>query len=594
MLKITKAIVNGQRNLIGFMIKGKESEMGGMSNNVIERGYPIDHMIKTKFSNSQISTVSNKLTEKGSFKINELPMVVYNPNAMSPADEYIEVDNTINLIGRYVQNNENIGFRVQFSDGSEDNMKYANVILICKWFRPGNFSIRHSSTGNLYICGKKDGISLADLPATIIGEKPEVTPKKMKSAAKAPQVKFNGSVESGFDILDIYGFIKDCNGAVIKLPTEGYVAASEKGETVTEGFTSLGIGEVASPVPLYNATKLNVNAGFKKVGIVPVAINGQVTNVTSFVFRSKSLFLKGENYMKKFGIAVPTDKAADLLKQLGASLAIEQITDPAIINPLSQVINVKNLSFYTVDSSKIDLISEKKREASIMSAKQLVELCKKQYELKLLSKALGPKGGILKELKAGLTAADVAEATGKKLFGIFSMMNSEALDAISAAGIDIYTGAYTVPGKPVVSSKKESDESVDTDIEIEYTLAGFDAGKLTGSKIIEAVKANDTTKVPEGVIKYVKAILDMSDAVEAYNAAKKLYDATEAKLTEISKKFWMHNASMYIAGNKNTIHTHDAKQWVASTSTRVKTANVYECKAKGAEGLSVKCKGVTI
>lgn len=592
-LKLTKTIVNGQRNLIGFMVTGKERDMGGFSDAVVERGYPTDQLIKMGFSNTQISVVKGKFVERGNFKINSLPMCVY-VGGTDPANEYIDIDNTVNLIGRFVQNNENVGFRVRFSDGSEDNLKYANVILLCKWFKPGNFAIRSSSKGNMYICGKKDGISLDKLPETIIGEAPEVKPKRMKSAAKENVPTFNGAIESGFDILDIYGFIKDCNGSIIKLPTEEYIAASEKGETVTEGFTSLGIGEVASPVPLFNATKINVNASFKQVGVVPVSINGQQTNITSFVYRSKSIFLNGENYIKRFGIAVSSDKEAELVKTLGASLALEKITDESIIRPLSQVIDASSLAFYKVNTDKIDLISEQKRKDSVLTAKQIVTLCKKQYELKLISKAFGPKGALMKELKEEIGESGVALAKNKKLFGLFSMMNEQALEAVSSAGIDIYSGAYTVPGKPTASASKGGSGEDNEAVEIEYTLKGFDASKVTGKQIIEFAKANDTTVLPASVVKYVNDIISIEDPIKRYEAANKLYLQAEDKLSDLNKKLWMHNASMYLAGNKSRIHTHDAKKWIPDTTSKVKKAQVYMCTEKGTEGLTVKFTGVTI
>ena len=148
MLKLTKCIVNGQRALIGFMVKGKESEMGGFSSNEIERGFPIDSLIQTNFSNNQMSVVKAngkaKLVAKGNFKMNTLPMCVYAPGNPT-GNDYIDIDNSIDLIGRFVQDNENIGFRVRFSDGTEDNLKYANVLMLSNWFRPNNFSIRTSS-----------------------------------------------------------------------------------------------------------------------------------------------------------------------------------------------------------------------------------------------------------------------------------------------------------------------------------------------------------------------------------------------------------------------------------------------------------------
>ena len=587
MVKIIKTIVDTNRNLIGFMMEGKEKEFGGFSNEVIQRGVPTDNLLQKRFSNNQIAVVNNRIVEKGNFRINSLPMTIYT------GDGYVDLDNSITLTKRFVQDNKNIGFRVRFSDGSEDNFKYENVLMLCHWFRPGNFAIRTSSKGLQYICGKK-GVSLDDIPAEIIGEEPAKKAKRLKSAAKEKTPEINGAIESGFDILDIYGFINNCKGCVIKLPSEEYKAASEDGETITEGFTSLGIGEVASATPIFNPTKLNVNAGFKKVGIVEVPINGTKQNITTYVFRTKSIFHNGDNYMKKFGIAVPTENEEQLVKTLGASLALEKITDSTVTAPLGQVIDAKSLAFYKVDASKVDLISANKRKESIMTAKQLVALCKSQYELKLIEKAMGPKGGLMKNLKASLGDAGVAEAKGKTVAGAYSMYSKEGLEAVAAVGIDIYTGAYAVPGTPYAGAKGTSSGDATSQVEIEYTLKGYDASKLTGSKILDAAKNNDTTVLPASVIKAINEVTSITDLAKQYDKASALYSAVAAKTAEINKKLWMHNASMYIEGNKSRIHTHDAKNWTPDTTTRVKTANVYACKAAGCEGLTIKFKGVTI
>lgn len=587
MIKITKAIVDTNRNLIGFMMEGKEKEFGGFSSEVIQRGVPVDNLLQMRFANNQIAVVNNKIVEKKNFKINSLPMTIYT------GDGYVDIDNSLTLTKRYVQNNKNIGFRVKFSDGSEDNFKYENVLMLCHWFRPDNFAVRTSSKGLQYICGK-NGVSLDDIPADIIGEEPAKKAKRLKSAAKEKTPEFNGTIENGFDILDIYEFINSCNGCVIKLPGEKYKAASEDGETTTEGFTSLEIGEVASATPKFNPTKLNVNAGFKKVGVVGVNVNGARQNITSYVFRTKSIFYNGDNYMKKFGIAVPTQNEEQLVKTLGASLALEKITDNTVTAPLGQVIDAKSLAFYKIDASKVDLISAAKRKESIMTAKQLTALCKLQYEVKLIEKAMGPKGGLMKTLKDVLGDTGVAEAKNMQVAGVYAMYSEEGLDAVKAAGIDIYTGAYTIPGKPVAKTKTASSGDATPAVEIEYSLKGYEASKLTGSKILDAAKRNDTSALPASVIKAINEVTSITDFKEQYDKASALYDAMTAKTEQINKKLWMHNASMFIEGNKNRIHTHDAKNWIPDTNTRVKTANVYACTMAGCEGLTLKVKGTTI
>ena len=243
-IEVSKTIVNGQRGLIGFVLKGRERDLGGFSESQVERPMPLSELIKMRFSNTQITIVNNRVIERGKFRINTLPMVVYN----EVTNNYVSIPNDVTMIERFVQDNENIGFRLRFADGSEENLRYENVITLCKWFKPSNFCIRTSTKGKAYIAGK-NGVGLETIKETIIGKKPEVTPKKKKSAAKEKRVAISGDFERGFDILDIYDFIRECNGSIIKLPSEDYVATTEGGAKEVEGFTDLGIGEVSSPIP---------------------------------------------------------------------------------------------------------------------------------------------------------------------------------------------------------------------------------------------------------------------------------------------------------------------------------------------------------
>ena len=586
MLKLKKTIVNTNHELIGFIISGKEKEMGGMSDAVVEHGYPLKSIIQIKLFNNQIAVNGNTICERNNFKINSLPMVMYDGNIYKP------MDNSVNIIHRFVKDNENVGFTIQFSDGTTSNFEYTSLVTLLKWYRPDNFNLRQSSKGNVYVCGK-NGMSLGNIPCTVIGEEPENKPKRLKSAAKTPQSVTSGAVFKTFDILDVYDFINSCNGLVIKLPNEQYVAHSEGGVVSFDNFNTLGMGEVAKPVPLFNDSKLNVNANFKQVGMVNVEINGMKQNVVSYVHKTKTIFLNGENDIKKFGIAVPTAQANNLISKLGGSLALAPLTDENIISNLRQVIAAKELSFFTVDASKLDLISKSKRASSILPNIELVELCKKRFELKLVSKALGPNGGILKELKSVLTVDDMAEARDRKPFGIFSTMTKEGQIACQNAGIDIYTGAYTVPGEKKASTSSGSG-SVSVNVEIEYKCDKYDDSKFTGGKVLEAVRNNDRTVVPDTVFNVVAGIDSIMDNREKYKKAKEVYDNIANSLAVINKKFWLHNCSMYLEGSKAKIHTHDAANWTPDMKTKVKKASVYECTDKTAYGLKVIFTGVVI
>ena len=95
MVKIIKTIVDTNRNLIGFMMEGKEKEFGGFSNEVIQRGVPTDNLLQKRFSNNQIAVVNNKIVEKGNFRINSLPMTIYT------GDGYVDLDNSITLTKKW-------------------------------------------------------------------------------------------------------------------------------------------------------------------------------------------------------------------------------------------------------------------------------------------------------------------------------------------------------------------------------------------------------------------------------------------------------------------------------------------------------------
>jgi hypothetical protein len=604
MIKLTGTIVNTERNLVGFMITGTDKDFGGYaSTSTITKSESIASLIQRKFQNSQIAVVNGKIVEKGNFKIHDLPMALLNKRGNEYS--FIPVGNKMILTQRYMENDENIGFRVKFEDGSEDNITYTNVLVLSKWFKPGNFVIRSLSNGKQFIAGKPSVLTLNDLPAVDMSTRQpksqEESAKRTKSGAKHTENKINGSVETGFDILDLYDFIETNGGCTIYLPTEKYEAATKGGNAKAENFTSLGIGEVATSKPDYSSSKINVNNSFKKVGIVPVEINGINQNIVTYIHRTKSVFLRGENYIKKFGIAIPVDKEQELVKFFGRSLALEKITDPSVTNPLGQVINSKGLVFYKIDASKLDLLSANKRKESIKTVEQLSQMCEALNTYKLISKAMGPRGGIMKMVKDELGEVALNNELERKPFGIFSAMNENALNAIANAGIDIYTGSYTAPaveGKDASADKAKNKKTLastdeDESVEITYVLGGLT--DMTGAKIVETVQyGNKAGKLPKEVCDSVNQILSIEFGAKRYEAAKKVYDIVNKNIDKLNKDFWKHNAAMFIEGNKVKVHTHDSSEWEYTENTKVKTAKVYRCTKAGFENLEVRLKGTEI
>ena len=578
MIKYTKVIVDSNRNLKGFIAEVSGNKFFTDKNAPVERPFSIEDIVRGRMSNGQISVSKGKIATKPGFSINSLPMTVYN------GKEFIDVDNRIKLVTRYVQNNENIGFKVVFGDGSEDNIKYENIIRMSDWFKPDNFVIRTSESGKKYIAGKP-GVRLDELPEITLGEKSNA--KRTRPAAKTVSKTIVNNLENGYDILDLYNFIADCNGCVINFPTEKYEAVG--GKTDNGAFVSYGIGEVASANPKFTSDKINVNAQFKKVGYVPCEIQGNKQKVTTYVFRTKSIFLNGENYINKFGVAVPKENANALLQKIGKSLSISEITDKNVITPLGQVIDTPSeLSFFQIDTSKLDLLSVEKRKNSIMTADNIVETCKRRYVANLLTKYTSYK---MKEIKIVIGAVAAERAAGNNIFIPFRIYNQDALNAIEAAGINLYTGAYNAPYSPEASKKKSTSASVGETVSIEYILQGFDASKLTGSKIETLANNEDLSKIPKDVIQVVKEVSMLGNPAEQYAMLTKINKRAQAEMEGINKLIWLHIASMYIDGNKQNIHTHDKNDWLPA-NTRVKTADVYRHSTY--ESLAIKIVGVSI
>lgn len=583
-LKIIKTIVSTNRLLIGFYIKGEGADFGAVTQQEIEKAMSLEQLAQVKFSNNQISVTLDdrgnpRIIEKQNFKLNSLPICIYD------GIKCVNIPNSIEIITKFVMHNESIGFRVRYGDGIEDNIRYNNLIAISKWFNPVNFSFRKYSNGKTSICGK-NGNSLSLIPEVKIHDNKDKAHINNEEVNREKPVELSSdSLKNEIDILDIYNFIADSHGYVINLASERYKSVTTSVVSSSDlPFSSIGIGEVASPYPAYNASKINVNALFKKVGIVNIEVNGQNVNIVTFVHRYKSIFLNGDNYIKKLAIAVPIEETKKLVDSIGSSLKLNELTDTTIIQPLSQVINVKELKFFTVDTNNIDLISKQKRESSILSAYDIAKLCKRMYELKLISKFLGTKGGLLKQLKQELPSSIVTEKENKKITPYFSIMSQPVLDKLKEIGVDIYTGAY-------VKADRNKFKNNESSIEIEYSLLSHDASKMTGAAIGELLDYSPLD-LPEKVVNICDEVLAVQDKAEQYELANKVYKMVDNMIKDLNKTLWMHNASMYIDGGKSKVHCHDSEKWQLLDNENGKNGSIY--KSIEVPGLTVRLIGVSM
>lgn len=575
MIKLLNSIVDDKRRLIGFIAEGKDKEFDGFTDEKIQKPVRLSWLADRNFKNNQVAVSNNGIQQLANFKINELPMVAITP------DGYVNVDNSMKLIGRYMSNNKVVGFDVELA-GDKARYTYKNVIDLSFWFKPENFIVKTSSTGKMFITGKP-GVKLGDLPTEVIGEKSKA--KRPRSGATAP-TSVDGHIDNVFDIMDLYSYIQSLNGQVLMLPTEKYVRTGTATTAAASTFIEMGIGEVASPFIEVGETKLNANTNFKKPGMVNVPAGGGSIPVQTFVYRKKTIFRNGDNHIKKFGVVIPKSKSDEFVQAFSKGMVITPITDNNITQPFSALIGRNDVDFFEVDATKVDMFSKDKIKNSILTNKQIYELTDSLYRDKLIAKYLGTRAGLLKELKnAGVM---IEEASGRQIMPMFAAMNDEFRNSLEACGIDLYTGSFTDTQPVDRSSKSKGDKKIDDTVSIQYAIDGKDAGKIT-YKMMD----NGSDKVPADILKLVETFKNIADDAEKARKARELLRKTEKHMDEIKLKLWMHKCAMFIEGKYEKIHTHNKTQWALNTKKRTK-AKFYNCLDPQAEGLMVGLENVDI
>lgn len=589
MIKLVKSLVDDKHVLVGFIIQGKEREFGGMTDVEVARSIPLQSLRQSSFKNNQIKIERGSIVELGQFRVNTLPM------GKIIGNDIIDMDNSITITKRFMMDNENIGFAVQFGDGETLNVRYEALLNYAVWFKPSNFVVRTVGSRQ-FIAGKPGVMRLEDLPCEVIGDAP--TRKTAKSGAKDKDKKISkatqAQVGTGIDIISFYDWIMKNHGAYLHLEGTPYVAKTvEKVKTDQEQlFMPLKVSEVCTSALQFNPQNLKVNAPFKKAGIVNVQISGQNIPVVTYLDRTKSLFIGGRDYIHQFGIAIPQSVENELINNFGPSLALTKLSDEALIKSLNQVINSsETLIYYIVDAKNIDMVAKDKIPRVVKSAKSLYQLVLDLNDCKVISKCFSNRGKFMKQLKAELGDMEAADAVSKKPVGIFAMMNEADLARVIDMGFNPYTGGFN---PPATDTKKKSSNK-NEEITIEYSIAGKTISSETGDKLIEMAKSGDTSKMSPQVLADILKVISISDAKERYAKATETAKKYEHTQRELEKALWLHNTAMVILGNGRVIHTRDYSKWELDEkgTARVKAGQVFRCNEADCEGLAVKFTGVS-
>lgn len=562
-MKLYKTIVNEAYKLIGFIVKGTAQEFGGFGNGSIERPVQTGELIKSNFNNEQVEVRGNKLHEKKGFKFSDLEMVMYKDNS------FIAVGNEIKILRRVLVNGKLKGFDISIGGTGNYRYTYENVIRLCSWCKPENFTIRVTSNNTAYIAGKN--IRLQDLPEEEVGHNVETSKRKRTQYGGQKQEILNKEEELSTSLLELYSYIKSCDGVIIKLADEHYKAAGVQTMVTPDTFMPLGVGEIGSPYIDFSNSSLNANTLFKKVGTISAEICGNVNQLYTFTWSSKSLFVNGANYIKRFGIGVTKDVADKIIQKFGEKLVTRVINDKRVITPIVSLTGKKDYVFFEVDTTKLTIMNKETAKECYLSNKEVYDIVKELTALKVNQKIMN---GYIKHLKEENPNLNLNK--GKELFGLYRGMTKEALLEIASLGIDIYTGAYTVKEKveKSVAAEISEKESVSNRIEVEYSLAKVNLAKITYASISDAIQNNK--EITEYCSDMTKKVIKMPGQ-DGIDGAKAYLEYIKDKISKLTYKLWLHRMAMYTLGkDKLYMSESDLGEW-SEKKSRAKTGKQYEC-----------------
>ena len=283
--------------------------------------------------------------------------------------------------------------------------------------------------------------------------------------------------------------------------------------------------------------------------------------------------------IKKLGVVIPADKESELLTKFGRSMALTEITEPGMIQPISMLIGRIGMKFYEVDTSKIGIIAKSKLSSMVMDTPKLYYSVMQLTVSKLRIKYIN---GLLKELQE--MGCVVESEKIKDIAPQFAAMNTTDLEILSENGVDIYSGAYTIKD----DNRKTSGVSGEDTVEIAYEIEGLTPKSLTYKQMVEG-----GPKVPNFLASVIDGLSKIENLGERAIKAKEILAEEQKKADEAKRALWLHKCAMYMLSNKSGVHSHDKRNWEVNTKRRVK-AKCYNCKLKGCENLQVLLMNVDI
>ena len=562
MATLKKKIVNANFQVIGFEVSGKAKEFGDIGVDIITRRLTINDLVKMGFENSQVMIDKNKIIhEKNNFKLRFLPTILYKDN------KFTSVDSNITLLSRVLVDGELGGFDVCVS-GENRRLKTPDVIRLAYFFNPTNFVVRYTN-GKNYIAGKA-GYALETLPEVKLTAKTAAKKKATRSAtaqtAKGASVDYSNS----FDIITLCGILDELGGKFLYLPGVVYKRTGELQKETSKEFRKTGV-EISKADIALSEKKVNISLPFMQIGQVTVNVAGVDRQYYPFTYRDKVIFRGKEVNSPNIGIVLEKSKVDELQSRFGGSMGLSLITDPMTNLYVKMFLGVRNPDDYAllaVDTRNLTPMTKENANAYLQSEEAIENIIYKLLNVKI---ALS----VVKRLRLKVEGLRTESLTGsvKPIYGPYRGCSEEELQALTDAGIDVFTGAFTKTEESTFKkSTTEGDENAPVDVEVAWELNG-----MKSAPKIDRILADPSKALKE---KYPKALdivnyaLDIDNTPaspdEMWEKFKGVEERLQAERSNLIRAIQYHN----IAGNVLGTFAKNKAGWTMTKT--LKAGDVYE------------------
>lgn len=572
-MRLVKSIVNTNNKLIGFVAEGTRREFGDKHNTgIIHRNILLDDLIKLKFKNNQIHIVGGHIEEKNKFKLNELPMLMYDGISM------VDVNNGIELTHRLTSGELIVGYRVILRKVEEYNYKTPDIIKMSKWFKPKNFEVAAKDKNGLEEIRYDEDMGV--LPIINLGSKESDNNNSLRTEKlKTPTLvdvgdkdKTNerddrnntGTIEKhesntdytepdDRDLLNLMEIVKGHYGIIYIPKGIQYKKSTNTKMIYGEKFIDLGIGEVAAPFIRFPERSINASIICKDIGNVVIDNN----HIVTYVIKAKNIILNGEINMDKLVLGLSRKALNEIIDIFGRDIVLGKLSDESIIDKLIEVVNLGKreeeykikpgeLVLVEVGLDSIPIMSEYNARKNLLSNKEIAKLVEiLQYRKAQLKYVRGAEKEVL----------EIAQNTGVRLGegyleGPYASADRELLTKLITHNISLETGEF----KDIKYEGKVGEVDRDKDIEIVYRIPGMSLSKISYESMKYKLRH---TLMNKDLIELVDMVESIDNIQSKYEVIKEVKEALNGVIGGIKEMLWKHKYSMYILGSRGKLAIED-------------------------------------